>query len=238
MTTSEKDELSPFELDVYWASGRPADAGIERHVERCTRCRAYLESLDVGQAASPPVVAPVALAPSSASATSPAARPRPRRRWALPLAGALALAASAVLVARTTLLTPHDYVAVKGAPGVQLLVHRGGETRIWDGRSPVRPGDSLALRVSCEGLAHVAVAAPAPTEWRRLSADAACPASGDPLPFTLVVDDQPGGERLAVVLSRDALDDGRLRRAIEQEERTASVWVVQLELRKVTETDR
>ena len=152
----------------------------------------------------------------------------------VPAAGALALAAAAVLLVRTrTLAEGRDaYVGLKGTPAVQLLVHRDRDTQIWDGVRPLRPGDALALRVACEGMAHVTVAAPGPAaEWARLSATAC--ADGDaPLPFTLRVDDAPGDEKLAVVLSRDDLEEPALRQAIAGTRRTAEVWVVSFLLPK------
>jgi len=161
-----------------------------------------------------------------------------RRTWLAPGlgVGAIALAASLILLVRGKTDT-RDYVGLKGTPAVQLLVHRDKETFIWDGRTPVHPGDALALRVACEGLGRVVVAAPGPAEWQRLS-DTACPETGDPLPFTLVVDKEPGSERLAVVLSQDAMDGKRLKRAIEGVERTKDVWAVEFVLPKETGTPR
>jgi len=227
MTTKADGEVSTFTLDVYWASGKPADATLEQHIAGCARCRAYLASLELEAGRLPVPVVP--------------ARPdgvRPARRWALPSAVAtgLALAACVLLLVRGRPTEP-GYVGAKGTPAVQLLLHRQSDTWIWDGRSPVRPGDALALRVACEGLDHVAVAAPGAQGWARLS-DAPCPGPGEALPFTLVVDDQPGDERLAVVLSRDVLDDESLRRAVVEERRASDVWTVAFLLTKKTESDR
>jgi hypothetical protein len=116
------------------------------------------------------------------------------------------------------------YVGLKGAPAVQVLVHRDAITRVWDGRAAVRPGDSLALRVACENLQHVAIASPGPAGWLRLS-DSACPAPGSPLPLTLRVDEAPGPERLSVVFSGEPLDDDALRGALGEGRRDARVWV-------------
>jgi hypothetical protein len=144
----------------------------------------------------------------------------------------LALAASVLLLVRAG--NDGAYVATKGTPAVQLLVHRDEEpsgTRVWDGRSPVQPGDRLALHVACEGRKRVTVAAPGKAGWQRLS-EVPCPESGDPLPFTLVVDDEPGDEQLAVVLSEAGLDDAAMAEAIGHTERTGETWVVKLVLPK------
>jgi hypothetical protein len=95
----------------------------------------------------------------------------------------------------------------------------------------VRPGDALALRVACEGMDHVAVASAGAGGWQRIT-DAACPVGPDPLPFTLVVDADPGSESLAVVMSRGALDDVLLRSSIEQGRRNDRVWVASFLLPK------
>ncbi len=228
MTTNDSGHVSAFALDVFWASGRPRDSAIEEHIARCGRCRAYLAMLDALRDAGPSTAPPL---PSAL----PSSRPRSGARWGWLAAGAVALAAGVSLFLARGYRATTRYVAAKGVPGVQVLVHREGGTHVWDGRSPVRPGDSLALRVACEGLEHVAVASPGPTEWARLS-NGACPRQGEPLPFTLVVDAEPGDERLAVVLSREQMDDRGLRRAIAEAQRTADVWVADFILPK--ETDR
>jgi hypothetical protein len=221
MTTTERDELSVLTLDVYWASGKPSDPRVEEHVAGCARCRAYLADLD---------------AMAAAGGSAPA---RKRSRWSRrtwPIASALAIAAAAFLVVRGR-STPRGYVGTKGAPSVQLLVHRGASTWVWDGRAPVHPGDSIALRVSCAGLERVAVAAPVRTEWARL-AESTCPGADEALPFTLVVDAEPADESFGVVFSREAMGDRALREAVEATTRTSGVWVTRFVVPKETETPR
>jgi hypothetical protein len=149
-------------------------------------------------------------------------------------AGGLAAAAGVLLFAwrLPEAQPPTTYVGVKGTPSVQLVVRRAGSTRIWDGRSPVRPGDALGLRVACEGLAHVAVVARG-TTWTKLK-DASCPTDSAPLPFTLVVDAEPGNERFAVVLSREPLPDEGLVRAASSEARGPDLWAVVFDVAKDT----
>jgi hypothetical protein len=225
MTTKIDGELSTFALDVYWASGGRGDPTLEEHITGCARCLAYLARLEELAERRPP--APVRNVIE-----------RPSRRWALPsaLGAGLALAAALVLLVRGRPVEQR-YVGLKGTPAVQVLVHRQADTWIWDGRTAVRPGDALALRVACEGLDHVAIASAGATGWGRIT-DAACPVDGAPLPFTLVVDGTPGDEQLAVVLSRDALDDSMLRGAIGESRRTADVWVAGFVLPKETGNER
>jgi hypothetical protein len=217
-----------FDRQIAGELGGEEKSAFEAHVSTCERCTQRLEELSQEKEAfrkdSPALVL----------------RAMSGRRRAMPwpwLAGAVAMAAGVILFVRGRERGAGDYVGVKGTPGVQLLVHREEETHIWDGRSPVHPGDGLALRVACEGLGHVVVAAPEGARWQRLS-DSACPQTEDLLPFTLIVDSQPGDEKLAVVLSQDELDDKRLQKAIVEAERTKGVWVVDFLLPKETGTHR
>jgi hypothetical protein len=226
-STIAESDVSTFALDVYWASGRSGDAALESHVAGCDRCRAYLASLDALVESSPVLPFP---APSKSKAT--------RRQWAVPVIGALALAAGLALVVRgRQFTTDGGYVGIKGTPAVQLLLHRDRDTHVWDGHSPLHPGDALALRVACEGLKHVVVATPGASGWVRLSSTG-CPVNGDPLPFTLQVDEEPGEEKLAVVLSQDELDDDTLQKAIAETRQTADTWVLSYVLPKETEKNR
>jgi hypothetical protein len=132
------------------------------------------------------------------------------------------------------------YVGVKGTPSVELLIHRDGETFLWDGHAPIRPHDALALRVACEGLSHVAVASrDAPGDaWTRVK-EVDCPSGPSAtLPFTLLVDEEPVDERFAVVVSRAPLDDAALGAAAGAPARTADVWAVQFDLAKAAESPR
>jgi hypothetical protein len=116
-------------------------------------------------------------------------------------------------------------------------VHRAGETTIWDGRSPVRGRDAIAVRAACGDLATVAVAVEdtARGGWSRLS-ETACPEgkstsiAGNVLPFTLVVDGESTVERIVVVMSGARLSDDELEHAIRDSERSARAWVVRFVL--------
>jgi len=216
MIATEENHVSPFALDVYWSSGRPRDEILEAHLAECARCTAYLASLE---------------AVDVSGGARLGAGTRASSRWGWSLAAAVALAAGFAFVAGRHGPEPTAYVGLKGTPSVELLIHRDERTWIWDDRSPLFPGDALALRVACEGFAHAAVAVPGGTGWTRLS-DGACPSDGGEMPFTLRVDSEPGAERVAVVLSRDRLDDRALARAVGEKQRTATVWVVDFVLPK------
>jgi hypothetical protein len=219
---TDQHRYSTLALDVHWAAGRPANPELEAHVMECDRCRAYFEQL---------------------RALDPTARAPRRPAWHWWSGVSLAAAAVAAMTigwklrdnAHVDHLTP--YVAPKSAPAVQVLVHRDGRTTVWDGRAAVRPRDALALRVACEGLSRVSVLAPrgssAGDGWMRVS-EGACLEAGI-LPFTLVVDDQPGDERAAIVFSRAALDEATARAEVERKTRGADVWTVELVFPKSSE---
>ncbi|MFS8066092.1 MAG: hypothetical protein ACMG6S_06945 [Byssovorax sp.] len=231
MTRPEMHPVSRFELDVHWSSGRPAEATIEAHVLACGACQRYLAHLDRIAAEPAPSWNPR----GERSAGGP--RAAPWRTW-------LALSGTAAAVAFGTLIylrarpaaqwgDPGAYVGVKGSPAVQVLVRTSAGTSVWDGRAPVHPGDALALEVAFEGVERVAVAAPSPHggAWTRL-AEAECVRAPLLLPFTLVIDEQPEDERVAIVFSAERIDDGDLTAAIEGEARTRDVWVAGFVLHK------
>jgi hypothetical protein len=221
--THDAFRCSTFALDRFRATGarEPATAS---HLATCGRCRAYLASLDAIDASRPPAPVPAA---SLSARSGP-----PWRRW-LPAAAGLAAAAGALVYLGGRARTDGTYVGVKGMPSVELMVHRDGETFLWNGRAPIRAGDALAFRVACEGLSAVAVAAPsAASGWTRLK-DADCPAGPSAtLPFTLLVDGTGQSERFVVVVSKSALDDEALGAAASAGSRTADVWAVGFDLPK------
>jgi hypothetical protein len=215
---------STFALDLHRASGghEPATAS---HLATCEPCRAYLASLDALDAVRPPPPASRSLHPRKGA----------RWRWAMPAGAGLVMAAGVLAYVGSRDRTDGSYVGVKGMPSVELMIHRGDDTFIWNGSAPIRPGDALAFRVACEGLSQVAVAAPqpdAPTRWLRLK-DAACPAGPSAtLPFTLLVDGESQHERFAVVVSKTRLDDDALRSAASAGAQTADVWTARFDLPK------
>jgi hypothetical protein len=224
MTTIEERHPSTLTLDVFQASGRRADDVVDAHLASCARCRRYVDELE--RAGDAPLARPIAM-PRDGRAARRA--PSSSRLWTAS-AGVMAAAAAVVLLARTLLPTSDTptYVGTKGTPAVQALIHRD-HTLVWDGRSAIRAGDAIALRVACEGFTEVTVATPSTDRaaWTRLF-EGACPATEDPLGFTLVADDEPGEEHVAVVLRKGPLDDRQLQTAIRDKARAANVWTVEL----------
>ncbi len=219
-----KDHYSSLDLDVAWLDGLAQHPTIAEHATNCDSCRAYLEGLSRLEEA----------APEAAAERAPPriVTPRSLRRnaWLTPVAATLALAAAALLFVRARPQVD-DYVGTKGSPASQVLLRRDGATRVWDGHEAVRPRDALALQVTCEGFSHVTVAALAAGSPRRVSSNA-CGAPGATLPFTLVVDDAPGGEVLWVIFSVATLDETALVRATERGERSGAMWTTRIDLPK------
>src|SRR5262245_20329133 len=215
MSPAESNEPTTFALDLYFAAGTQGDATIAAHVASCARCAAYLAQLSLLQQTA--LVPPIA-----------AQRPRRRSRPRLLAISAAVSACAAVVV----WLRSGDYVGSKGVPAVQVLVRGSDQARVWDGKTPLHPGDAIALRTACDRFARVAVAVPrnASGDWSRVF-EGRCSES-EPLPFTLVADDKPGSERIEVVFSSAALDDAALRRALERGERSETVWVNEVVLTK------
>lgn len=190
---------STFALDLYWVA---PTAELEQHLAECERCRSYVEHLGA-------IDQPIAL---------PA---RAKRAW---LFGAAVLAIAVVIV---VLAWPrHPVVTIKGEPGVQVLIHRGTETTVWDTARPVRAGDALALRLACDEMTSVAVVVPD----RGVVFEGAC--QDGVLPFTLVVDDQPGIEQIGVVLGRSPLDASAVQRAVDTQARGAAIWTTRFTFTK------
>jgi hypothetical protein len=209
----DEHRYSTFALDLYWAADASRDPELETHVAACERCRAYLDHLRTVDARD--LVLP--------------ARARPVRKSVIAAFAFAVVLAAAILLwlrgrepAERTREAP-TYVATKSAPAVQVLVRRDGATRLWEAEAKLRGHDALALRVACEAMTRVAVLVAEHGEWKQ-TFTGAC--QNDVLPFTLVVDDEPGDERVAVVLGRAPLDEDSARHAAELQIKTADIWAL------------
>jgi hypothetical protein len=219
-------ELHPstFALDVFFADGARPDEQITAHARICERCARYLEELrrlDAVPLARPPATAVEGVRPRSSA-----------WRWRATAGGAL-LAAAAVVFGIAMPRSPETpYLGIKGSPAVQVWVHRG-QTTLWDGHSPIRTGDAIALNVVCGGFSQITVAS-VETKTAHLTRlfDGACPPGEQPLPFTLVADAEPGAEHVSVVLRRAPLDDRALAIAVRDTQRSAEVWAFSLTFAK------
>ncbi len=202
------------------------------HVRGCERCQAHLRKLE----------APIEV-PAWARALR---RPQPERKpgwWTLALLGAAAAAgATAVVLLSPTRPHPRELapsshgtlVAAKGSPSVAIYVLREQQIQLWDGHTPIRPGDRLELQVSGEGLDHLLVDT-TPGDFRRplFSADID-PTQQILLPESWLVDDSPGAETLVVVMSMKKLTAEEASAAVSAHRRDGGVWTTQLTIPKAT----
>lgn len=99
------------------------------------------------------------------------------------------------------------WVAAKGSPSVGIYVKRGNQLRLWDGESPVLPGDRLRIRISPRGYRHVALASRAQNgRLTPLFEGAVGEAEDFLIPGSWEVDDQGGQEELVIGLGNVPVD--------------------------------
>lgn len=213
--TSTNEHPSTFEIDVWFADGESDDA-TAAHVRACTPCARYVEDLRELELGGLPA--------------APSRRFWRSRHFVAPFGAAMAMAAALALFVRwRSPLGDGNYVGVKGGSAVQVLVRSAGLTRVWDGSSTVHPGDAIAFRVACHPRERVTVASRTPKGWMRMR-DERCPREPAVLPFTLVVDDEIGVERLAVVITEEGIRDDVLGSTIESP--PSGTWVKRYDLAK------
>jgi hypothetical protein len=209
------------------ALGAPAPH-LTEHLAVCLQCQTHLKALAERLPPLPPQFA---------------ALPPRRARWRLPSfsLGAAALAAAAVLVALAIGLQPRppaSRLTVKGTPSVAVYLKRAGRVALWDGHSPIQPGDRLRLEVAPEGYRYLAVASPAGGNQlgEPLFQGAIDPARAETLPDSWLVDDAPGAEALVIALSQSPLATEVLADAAAHARRDPEVWTTTLLLPKSTPT--
>lgn len=141
----------------FHALDRVALGGVDEetthHVATCAACRDHVAGVRVAPSL-PPWLATV-------RREAPAPRLRSLPKAGLLAAPLLAACLALVLWIRQPGEQPVEVHGVreKGTPVVTTFVKRGDEVRPWDGRSPIRPGDLLRLRVQGADGAYLSVAA-------------------------------------------------------------------------------
>ncbi|WP_257456467.1 zf-HC2 domain-containing protein [Archangium lipolyticum] len=196
---------------------------IRAHLASCPRCAGHVDAMG----RPPPVPSWVT------SLADEPRRPSPLLRWVPWGAGALAAVLALVLwVPRGLEETPSPMTGIraKGGPAVALYVKHGDSVRLWDGTSPVAPGDLLRLKVMPEGFTWLTVAAPEGGSWQVLH-EGPLSAQGEtllPTSWRVEPGDQP--ERLLVVLGHEPLAPESLSRLDTEAPRTTEVWVLPLTL--------
>jgi hypothetical protein len=215
--------LSSFHLEAIrvGAATREEQAWAEAHSQACERCATLAGDLErfrqefaAGRLARPP-------------RTAPAAPPRwPARRWAVvAVLGPLAAAAGFALIARSPrkLAAPDQEPTVleKGGPSLGIVVRRG--ERIFPARSgaPVRPRDQIRfvlrgvkqrylLIASVDGSGRANVYVP----YSGKESAPVTPADRLEIEGSIVLDEQPGPERIFALLSRTPLTAETVRKSL------------------------
>jgi hypothetical protein len=150
----------------------------------------------------------------------------------------LAAVVLAVLVPRLhptgRVVIPHleETDGSKGSPALALHLKRGEQVLLWDGQSPVRPGDHLRLEVKAEGYGFVEVASGGGARAPLLYAGALDPRHSTLLPNSWTVDTSPGPEELQIVMSKTSLTPAELEAALTSGRRDAGIWTSRLVLPK------
>jgi hypothetical protein len=206
-----------------------ADAATREHTDTCAICSEYVGSIRNGADVPGEVLRP---------------RASVQRIWRRLAAAAIVAGAGAALFVGLKLATTppsEQYSTVKGQPAVALYVKRGEQVFLWSSERHVMPGDRLRLQVAPDGFSYVTVLAkPSGHAGERLEplyAGAIDPRAPTLLGVAWRVDDAPGNEALVVVLSRAALDERALSRALREEPTADDMWVQHLELPKSKEPE-
>ncbi len=201
------------------------DDKSRKHVAICEACDAHLRRL--AQAESLP-----------ASLGELAAHPAPEPWWRRLLRPSW-LVPAAMATCAILLLLPTSQVApvpagangvrAKGTPTFALYVKSAGSVRLWDGSSPIHPGDSLRLKLVPAGFGFVTVASPGVSPTVLYQAPV-YPDAEELLPFSFRADEQPGPERLVILFSHEALSDAELRSMLTTPVRDQRGWTISLEI--------
>jgi hypothetical protein len=226
---STNEHPSHLMLDRYALDGNVSE-DVRRHVTECPTCQANVEAVQR------PLPVPTW---AREVATKRPLAARKLFGWIAGAAGLSAAATVALLVMRPAhRVEETSYDTTRGAPSVGLYVKRGTNVSLWDGQSPMQPGDRLRLKVVPEGLTHVTVFSPAPASTgpaptlKVLYAARVEPHRENLLPRTWEVDHAGGRESLLVVLSRSPISVDQANSLGSHANVQSGVWVWRLTMSK------
>jgi hypothetical protein len=208
------DCLSDFRIDALIV-GELEDEALRtatRHLEGCAWCRERRAALSTSYE-------------ETRAQLPPLRRPKKSvRGWLAAGAGALALAAAALLFVRTRPAeTTVDATRIKGGDKLVFFVEHGGKVR--DGRADERmvPGDKLQFAYSARQPVYVLVLSIDPTKEAFVYADGKslmAPTTGNdvkPLPTSVELDGVLGEEHLFGLICGEARDAEALRLQLRRE---------------------
>jgi hypothetical protein len=128
-------------------------------------------------------------------------------------------------------------LGVKGTPAVALYINRQGKVDLWNGQSPIWPGDQLELKVVPDGLTRVQVFTEQPVLGPRkrlieIYRGPLAPHRTTLLPKAWQVDEQAGAEMLIVVLSQKVISPSTVQKELKSPTKNRSFWLTQLRIPK------
>ena len=197
----------PSSLDLDFVALGAGRAEVALHVESCPACQAH-----------------VAQSKPTLEAAPAWAHPVRRPLWLR--GGGLGFAVAAAAVLTLVVRPPPDepLTRPKGQPSFAVWLIRGDSSSLWDGRSPLAPGDRLQLRLAGAGFTQVVVGVEQEGRWAPLYEGAVNPHGETQLPQSWLVDDRDPSMRLGVLLC-DGLCPGDALAGIALERpRSATRW--------------
>jgi hypothetical protein len=195
---SESSEQHPSYLALDRASLGVVSDALRQHLERCAACADYVRRID--QAGTEEGLGEVKRRIQRSHRTT--------RRWLGAASFAVAAAAGVLVVAgirpQPELPVQQPYTGEKGFTSVWIYVRHGTSTALWDGRSPVFPGDRLRLKVDPGRFKRVEVySTKDPHRPELLYEGTVRSGESKTLPEAWEVDAEPGAEHLLVVFSSE-----------------------------------
>jgi hypothetical protein len=137
---------------------------------------------------------------------------------------ASALAAAIVLLILWIAPPSSIYIATKGPPTITVFVKQNELVARWDGRAPVKPGDSLRLQIGANDYHHASIALLNPTqEPGQVLWSGPLPADGALLlPVSFRVDEQGTEEILSLVLGHNPISPNLHRKPDDSQSETTT----------------
>jgi hypothetical protein len=185
------------------------DEATAAHAATCPECTAHLNAVKV-QLPVPTWVQGVDV-------------PRRGQLWRLAFAvAAMATVAVIGFVVPGRVPAGPPAVTPKGTPEVQVWVNRSGHAAVWDGVTPLHPGDMVRFDIASGGYSHLTVAELADGQLATVLHSA--PVATREASPAWRVDDVGTREEIAVLLSNGPLSEEEVRAALKSR---GAIWTKQ-----------